>query len=164
MDRLFHNTQTDEIPATKGTYLLCLRLDVSKTIQVGKLEKLDFDRGYYCYVGSAFGSGGLRARIKRHLRFNKKMHWHIDFLKSCATVEKIIYSLNVNPQECIWSRLLQTSSSLAPAVNKFGASDCRCATHLFYSIERNNCSLLHALLIKTFPGDDINLLEMPRNV
>lgn len=156
--------QVNEIPAVKGTYLLCLRLDVSKTIGVGKLGKLDFKSGYYCYIGSARGSGGLQARIERHLKMNKMMYWHIDYLRDCANVEKIIYSLNDNPQECVWSQLLQTSSSFAPAIKRFGASACRCATHLFYSEERNDCSILHALLIKTFPGDDINLLEMSRNV
>jgi Uri superfamily endonuclease len=152
--------QINEIPTTKGTYLLFLRLDISKTIQVGKLGKLDFSSGYYCYVGSAMGPGGVRARIKRHLRIDKKMHWHIDHLRDRTTIEKIIYSINDNPQECVWSRLLQKHSKFSPAIHKFGASDCRCATHLFYSEEHDNFSSLHILFKKTFPNDDINLLEI----
>ena len=153
----------NEIPTTKGTYLISLKLDISKTIRVGKLGKFNFHSGLYFYVGSACGPGGLRARIKRHLKINKKMHWHIDYLRDRANIEKIIYSLNGTPRECDWSRFLQTHSKYLLLINNFGASDCRCATHLFYSEKRDNYSSLHTLLKKTFPNDDIYRLEISEN-
>jgi Uri superfamily endonuclease len=44
----------------KGIYLLELKLNSDSLIKVGKLGLFTFQNGYYYYVGSAFGSGGLR--------------------------------------------------------------------------------------------------------
>jgi len=44
-------------------------------------DKLDLLPGYYIYIGSAFGPGGVRARMLRHLRADKPKHWHIDYLR-----------------------------------------------------------------------------------
>ena len=54
--------------AEPGTYALLLRLDKQERITVGKLGTFDFPVGYYLYVGSALGPGGLRARLARHRR------------------------------------------------------------------------------------------------
>ncbi|HHO76762.1 MAG TPA: DUF123 domain-containing protein [Deltaproteobacteria bacterium] len=45
-----------------------LLLARSTMIQVGKLGSFIFPAGHYAYIGSAFGSGGLHARIQRHIR------------------------------------------------------------------------------------------------
>ena len=67
--------------AGKGSYVLLLRNQAAVTIQVGKSGMLQTKRGYYLYVGSAFGSGGLDARLRRHFRSEKRHHWHIDYLR-----------------------------------------------------------------------------------
>ena len=64
----------------KGTYVIVLYLDENKSIQIGKLGQFKFKKGYYAYVGSAFGPGGLKSRIKRHIEPKKSYHWHIDYL------------------------------------------------------------------------------------
>ncbi len=40
-------------------------------IQIGKLGQFKFKKGYYAYVGSAFGPGGLNSRIKHHIESKK---------------------------------------------------------------------------------------------
>ena len=62
-----------------ATYLLQIEAGRNFKTRVGKLGSLYFKKGYYLYVGSA--KRGLEARIKRHLRKDKKIFWHIDYLK-----------------------------------------------------------------------------------
>jgi Uri superfamily endonuclease len=54
--------------AELGTYALLLKLDKQERITVGRLGTFGFPAGYYLYVGSALGPGGLRARLARHRR------------------------------------------------------------------------------------------------
>ena len=65
---------------SKGTYALVLHLECTEEITVGKLGMFTFPAGYYLYVGSALGPGGLEARLARHRRRGKKLRWHIDYL------------------------------------------------------------------------------------
>jgi hypothetical protein len=67
------------IDRAPGTYVLILELTTRKVIQVGALGRIKFTAGWYAYAGSAFGPGGLAARINRHLMSAKKPHWHIDY-------------------------------------------------------------------------------------
>ena len=48
-----------------GTYVLVLRSDKNQTVQVGRWGLLNIHPGYYLYVGSAFGAGGVRAQAMR---------------------------------------------------------------------------------------------------
>ncbi len=57
--------------AEPGTYALLLKLDRWERITVGKLGTFDFPAGYYLYVGSALGPGGLQARLAHHQRGSK---------------------------------------------------------------------------------------------
>jgi len=57
--------------AEPGTYALLLKLDKQERITVGRLGTFDFPAGYYLYVGSALGPGGLQARLARHRRDNE---------------------------------------------------------------------------------------------
>ena len=63
-----------------GSYALVLRLPSRRKITVGKLGLIEFPRGHYIYFGSTLG--GLRARVARHLRNGKKIHWHADYLSA----------------------------------------------------------------------------------
>lgn len=53
----------------KGTYSLILELERDQYIEIGKLGKFLFKKGYYVYNGSALGGFG---RVKYHLKKNKK--------------------------------------------------------------------------------------------
>ena len=48
---------------SKGIYALVLHLEHREEITVGKLGTVTFPAGYYLYVGSALGPGGLEARL-----------------------------------------------------------------------------------------------------
>jgi Uri superfamily endonuclease len=50
----------------QGTYALVFTAKRKKRLIIGKLGTLTLQPGYYVYVGSAFGPGGLKARIGHH--------------------------------------------------------------------------------------------------
>jgi sugar fermentation stimulation protein A len=114
----------------KGTYILAMKLDNTTKITIGKLGRFTFPAGHYLYFGSAMN--GLHARIARHLRSEKCLHWHIDYLLQQATIIDIWYIESAERLEC---RLYLEATRLAGAsvpVKGFGASDCRCTSHLLY--------------------------------
>jgi len=127
-----------------GTYILVIRLDQDRLIRVGKLGVLPFQAGYYLYVGSALN--GLRGRLARHLRATKRLHWHIDYLLQYAQVVEVWYYLGPERYECAWARALAQMPDVRPFEGAFGASDCFCRTHLFYSTERPMLGRCQALI------------------
>ncbi|MDY6958779.1 MAG: GIY-YIG nuclease family protein [Halobacteriota archaeon] len=111
----------------KGIYVLLIRLRDDASIDVGKLGTIEFSAGFYAYVGSALN--GLEGRIKRHLRMEKKKHWHIDYLLEVASIEEVIYAETEESLECE----LADSLTELDVVERFGSSDCKCKSHLFFS-------------------------------
>ena len=113
----------------KGCYCLIINLDKTCKIEIGKLGKVNFNKGYYVYVGSAMNS--LKARIKRHISDGKKLHWHIDyFLKNKnSKITDIIYNVSDEKIEC---KLSEEISIKSEGITGFGCSDCKCESHLYY--------------------------------
>ena len=111
----------------RGSYILLLELSEPKKIVVGKRGEIEFPKGNYAYVGSALN--GLKARILRHLRDEKKLFWHIDYLTKCTNIKEIFYNPTQEKDECKLANLLATEFV---AIKNFGASDCRCHSHLFF--------------------------------
>jgi Uri superfamily endonuclease len=116
--------------ASPGTYALILYNRASRTVSIGKLGEFLFSRGYYVYTGSAFGPGGLAARVGRHLKSGKPLRWHIDYLTACIPVVRVWHTRHPDPRECLWAAHFQTLGGTLP-VPGFGSSDCRCRSHLF---------------------------------
>lgn len=113
----------------RGAYLLVLRLDRARKIEVGSLGSITFEPGYYVYVGSAMQN--LTARIERHLRRRKTVQWHIDYLRAAADVVK---ALPIRTSQRIEQSLARTLGGvLRSGPAGFGASDSGEATHLFFS-------------------------------
>ena len=108
----------------KGSYVLILYLREGKKIGVGKLGEIYFEGGYYAYVGSALGG------IKRHLREEKRMKWHIDYLAREAKILEVWYKEGEEREECIIAGRLREKFKF---IKNFGSSDCKCESHLFYS-------------------------------
>ena len=69
-----------------GTYLLLLECNNEAELSIGKLGRMNTETGYYLYVGSAFGPGGIRSRINHHMRRAERPHWHIDYLRTVAAL------------------------------------------------------------------------------
>jgi len=114
----------------KGTYILAIKLDKAANITVGKLGRFTFPAGRYLYFGSAMN--GLNARISRHLRKDKKLHWHIDYLLRKAAIVDV---WSVEKEERLECELCQEAMKFPGAtipVKGFGSSDCRCESHLLY--------------------------------
>ena len=120
---------TPPFPADPGTYALLIRLDSPATVEVGRLGTIDFHPGWYAYVGSALG--GLSARVGRHLRRNKKLHWHVDYLLEMTREPRVTWGLSDERMECRIGNALRRLG--LPSVPRFGASDCKCPSHLFHS-------------------------------
>lgn len=116
----------------RGSYLLVLQLKKERPLEIGQLGKVTFKKGYYIYVGSAMGN--LRARIKRHSRKRKKVHWHIDYLTGQSDEFLSLPIRSSQRQECEIAEAL--SSIVKSGPSGFGSSDCHCQTHLFWA-EKN---------------------------
>ena len=111
----------------EGAYLLVLEMARGRRIDVGGLGRIPFPKGYYVYAGSA--RTALTNRVERHLRRRKRFHWHIDFLRDAADS---CTALPVRASEDLEHDLAQALGKLAGwGIPQFGASDCRCPTHLF---------------------------------
>lgn len=116
-----------------GTYALILQSNSTKTIQVGRWGGLDLQLGYYIYVGSAFGPGGVRARVSRHLRTDNRKHWHIDYLRDYVTPVEVWISYAAEHLEHKWASILFDMPEMIP-IQGFGCSDCKCYSHLFFTL------------------------------
>jgi Uri superfamily endonuclease len=115
-----------------GNYILLLHLLDDEILTIGKLGTFDFPAGWYAYVGSAFGSGGLVARLKHHLQPVEKPHWHIDYLRQAAQVKEIWLSPDTTSHERDWADLILAIPGAIIIVEGFGASDSDRESHLFY--------------------------------
>ena len=114
----------------EATYILVIKISEDFKTIVGKLGEISFREGYYIYVGSARGC--LETRLRRHLRKDKKIYWHIDYLLQNGKVQILQIWVIQNSIEC-WTADVFNKNSLSEVVKKgFGSSDCNCLTHLFY--------------------------------
>lgn len=119
-----------------GTYALLLHAADDSIIEVGALGDMPVRAGVYVYVGSAFGPGGLRARVERHVRSDGALHWHVDSLRAETTLETVWYTHDPERRECTWAAVLRLLPDATVPLHGFGASDCNCPAHLV-RIDRN---------------------------
>jgi len=107
----------------KGLYLLLLHLEKG-SYSIGKLYTGVLPGGTYAYIGSAWGPGGLGARVSRHLSANKRIHWHIDWLTSdtrCKLTGVYLFP-RVKGESEMYRILSEIGECLIPG---FGSSDDR---------------------------------------
>jgi sugar fermentation stimulation protein A len=114
-----------------GVYIAVFSLPIEQDITVGRRGRYRFRSGVYFYVGSA--QKNLSARIERHARRQKPLRWHIDYLSVKASMMGAIIVPGLRDRECQLAVELEGLYELA--VPGFGASDCRCRGHLFYTAE-----------------------------
>jgi Uri superfamily endonuclease len=117
---------------TRGSYALGLALDSEANLAVGRLGAFVFPPGYYLYVGSARGPGGLPARLGRHRRREKRPHWHVDYLRLRARLVERWTVLSEERLECVWAQALLAMPGACIVAPGFGASDCGCSSHLIH--------------------------------
>jgi len=134
----------------KGSYVLLIELTEEQKITTGSLKAIYFPRGYYAYVGSAMG--GFKSRLNRHIKSNKKPHWHIDYLLEKASISEIILCETNDRVECTIAQALNGQFDSIPG---FGSSDCKCRSHLFFATDKMKPTImitLSSLSIKEING------------
>jgi Uri superfamily endonuclease len=132
---------------SRGTYCLIISCKIDTDVIVGKLGGVKFLPGYYAYIGSALNS--MDKRIKRHIKNEKKIFWHIDYITTHKDFKlNGTYIINnTNRMECLKAKDIQKS---LPAIPGFGSSDCSCRSHLFYAgREEKDLEHLEKLLFQT---------------
>ncbi len=120
--------------------MLLVHVPYELVLSIGELGNHSFKAGYYAYVGSALG--GLEKRVGRHMRKEKKIHWHIDYLLSRARATEVIVAQSEERKECAVTAELAKN---LPTIQGFGSSDCKCESHLFYNPDFHEL-LRHVLL------------------
>jgi Uri superfamily endonuclease len=133
----------------KGIYILCVEVKEGREIAVGGLGAIYFKKGTYLYIGS--GGRNLAARVERHIRDEKRVRWHIDYLLNdpCVCISRVYVREGSKDDECETAKSLATSFTGVPG---FGSSDCRCPSHLFYA-EGDFFAVINRLYFSPY-GDD----------
>ena len=110
-----------------GDYLFVMHLEETMDIVIGARGNLHFPAGYYVYTGSA--RKHLTARLARHTRRRKNMHWHIDYLRQYADT---VAAIPIRTSQDLEHDLAHAVDGIAGwRIDGFGCTDCDCASHLF---------------------------------
>ncbi len=133
------------LTAAPGAYVLFIELEKTLSLRATSLGARTLEAGRYAYCGSAYGPGGLRSRLRRHLKREKAVHWHVDHLTAAGR----IFALGLAPggQECALVEGLGRQPGAEVPLAGFGSSDCtRCPAHLLrLGRDLDAESLAHAL-------------------
>lgn len=127
-----------ELPATlalekrSGSYALLLHAQDAQQARIGALGDLHITPGCYLYLGSAFGAGGLAGRLAHHFKESTSPHWHIDYLRRYAQISGVWWTCDQRRREHEWANVLIADACATIPLPHFGASDCRCASHLVW--------------------------------
>lgn len=74
--------------------------------------------------------GNLEKRILRHLKREKKRHWHLDFITTSELFEPLeVWIFRGKRFECELAETLSKNGN--EPVLGFGSTDCSCKSHLF---------------------------------
>ncbi len=129
-----------------GSYVLVLKLDQPCRIEAGKVPRRQYPKGLYFYIGRA--KRHLRGRLARHLRTEKKLFWHIDYLRRNAQIKEIWWRPGYFNECQLASDIIGMCGKDSFPIPGFGASDCRCSSHLIqYSGKESFLSPLRKRII-----------------
>jgi len=122
------------IKKSEATYILLIKVSKDLKIRVGRLGEVLFKEGDYIYIGSARGC--LEKRLQRHLRKEKKIFWHIDYLLENQKV-KILQIWTIDKKvECQTAEAFYQDPITEIIKKGFASSDCKCLTHLFFITDK----------------------------
>lgn len=122
--------------SNKGSYALILRCDRSESILIGQLGQMRLQTGFYIYAGSAFGPGGVNARLRHHYQIAANPRWHLDYLRAGCEPMEHWFTHDPERREHDWAATLLTLPGFNAPMQGFGSSDCRCKTHLAFSAQQ----------------------------
>jgi Uri superfamily endonuclease len=117
------------ISTEPGAYLLSINVSKQLLLEIASLSVPTLASGRYVYCGSAYDPGGIRARVRRHLRRDKSVRWHADCLTMAGRVSKV--AVLVGGSECALMEGLRTLPGITAPVPSFASYYCRaCPSHL----------------------------------
>ena len=134
-----------------GTYALLLASTLSRCLRIGRLGDLALSPGWYVYVGSAFGPGGVGARLAHHRKRAARPHWHIDHLRLHTQLECVWYTHDPVRREHQWAQVMQRLPGAELPLRGFGASDCACVSHLVHFAHRPSIRRFQREIRALFP-------------
>ena len=102
----------------------------TQSVTIGAKGQFSMPVGSYLYIGSA--KRNWQQRINRHLRQNKRVRWHIDYLLAVPTVSVQEVWLSRQDQECHTAKQLAQMAGTMILGRGIGSSDCRCPSHFLY--------------------------------
>jgi Uri superfamily endonuclease len=120
-----------------GTYVVVLRAGEPAVVRLGALGTFRMPAGYWLYVGSAFGSGGVARRTNRHLGGTGHLLWNVDHLRGFANPTELWWTHHPIKVECRWAMALASRPECCVPAPRAGARDCkRCPAHLYRTENR----------------------------
>lgn len=138
-----------------GTYALLLGVEDGREVEVGALGRFRLEPGCYVYAGSALGPGGLGARLAHHATPLRTVHWHVDHLRPHADLLEAWIVRDRKRREHLWASVLSDLPGAEAPVPDFGASDCRCPTHLLRFVEPPDRTRFHRDLHRHAPDHPV---------
>lgn len=148
-----------QLDTRPGTYALLLRIPSAEVAFIGRRDRLPLVPGWAVYAGSAFGPGGVTARLAHHRRPVVRPHWHVDYLRQYGSLEAVWFSHDPNRRECLWAAVLARELGGRAPPFRFGASDCRCPAHLYLFDVRPTRAAFIATL-KLYALDHADVIEI----
>ncbi|MBF0588713.1 MAG: GIY-YIG nuclease family protein [Magnetococcales bacterium] len=146
-----------------ASYVLMIEVSRASCPVVGARGAVDLVAGRYLYVGSA--RRAWRSRVARHLRSEKKVRWHIDYILAEPGIK--VTKVWINPVDCECATaedVLQLPEIFLPG-QRLGSSDCRCLSH-FIGVDGELVSLEGVLRRRGYEtlawrrvGGDVEILD-----
>lgn len=124
-------TRPEQALSKPGTYALVLACHRTGPVRIGRLGTFQLQPGFYVYVGSAFGAGGLAARLRHHLQIAAHPHWHIDYLRPVCDMVEVRFTCDTTRREHLGAKIMARLPGSGVPMPGFGSSDCDCVAHLF---------------------------------
>ncbi len=86
------------LTAAPGAYMLFIELEGALALPATSRGSRTLAPGRHAYCGSAYGPGGLRARLRRHLKREKARRWHVDHLYQPSRIDTHFTALSGPPE------------------------------------------------------------------
>ena len=141
-----------------GTYAVIFQCLSKARQQVGQLGVVSLREGYYVYVGSAFGPGGVKARVSHHYRHTINPNWHIDYLRRLLRPVGVWFTYDHRRLEHRWAKVFFKMNTMS-SFRGFGCSDCACYSHLFFTFKKPEPAVLFNALSGNIEVESFNNAE-----
>ncbi len=141
----------DLLPDGPGAYGLIIDVGRGTRIAGRGGRAVDLPAGLYLYAGSAYGPGGIRARVRRHLKAAKTVRWHVDRLTNVHGVAAVVAV--PGGRECGLIDAARAWPGTTVPAPGLGSSDCRrCPAHLVRLPDGTTVDDLYAAALATAAG------------